>query len=45
MTVEISAKVDEEDSVEESNEDNNGITAGSITFKKTRIPGPDNRHS
>jgi len=37
-TVEISAKVDEEGSVEESSEDNNGITAGSITFKKTENP-------
>ncbi|KKG13545.1 hypothetical protein EO98_05415 [Methanosarcina sp. 2.H.T.1A.6] len=37
-TVEISAKVDEKDSVEESNEDNNVKTAGFITFKKNRFP-------
>lgn len=36
--VEISAKVDEEKSVEETNEDNNGIAAGYITFKKTKLP-------
>ncbi|WP_235283125.1 CARDB domain-containing protein [Methanosarcina sp. 2.H.A.1B.4] len=37
-TVEISAKVDEKDSVEEINEDNNVRTAGDITFKKNRLP-------
>ena len=35
---EISAKVDEEASVEESNEDNNIITAGPITFKGAKTP-------
>lgn len=37
-TVEISAKVDEKNLVEEGNEDNNVITAGFITFKKKNLP-------
>ncbi len=37
-TVEISAKVDEGNSVEEKNEDNNVITAGFISFKKKNLP-------
>jgi PGF-pre-PGF domain-containing protein len=36
--VEISAEVDEEESVEESNEGNNVKTAGYITFEKTEFP-------
>ncbi len=37
-TAEISAKVDEENLVEEGNEDNNVKTAGFITFKKENLP-------
>ncbi len=36
--MEISAKVDEANSVEEKDENNNVIISGSITFKKTKLP-------
>ncbi|HIH75540.1 MAG TPA: PGF-pre-PGF domain-containing protein [Methanosarcina sp.] len=37
-TLEISAKVDERNLVEEKNEDNNVISGGFITFKKEKFP-------